>query len=438
MNKTWLTLATSFSLLAGCATDGPAAEEIEPGEPGMEEETMPPTVLAKVDGVVVDRQGLPLAGKLVFIAGNALTTDTEGRFTAVDVIAPYDVTVTETGSSTVTSFVGLTTVAPKVVHTYWPESRDATIAGGLSTPTVIGDLMFLGVTSAGTPFTMDIYAPNFNAEYARWYGPTKTTANIIALKYKEGANKLPISYEALGTTTVAVEDGKVTSGIALPAINPGEATITGQLSYAPGVTWSSVRAYAATGGGSVQVARIDGTAATSSFSTVMPTGVGIKAGFSAQTVSPSGKAIRFVHDVATDVQGLQLAVPAPPTLVAPAAGAVVKPGDRVEWSDDSANLFVVEIGQFDPMTFGYPYYSRTVTSGHSLTIPELSSYGVPWLAGRQTYIWVYAYNLPWTLDEAAGHSFDDILDNAWGSDGQTSVDGSLAFNDDGFAFTSTK
>ena len=82
----------------------------------------------------------------------------------------------------------------------------------------------------------------------------------------------------------------------------------------------------------------------------------------------------------------------------------------------------------------YPYYSRTLTTEHAVTVPDLSSLGMHWDATRWSYIWIYAYDLPWTLEQAAGSSLDTLLDRVWGSDGLTTIDGSLAFQRDGFAF----
>ena len=119
---TWLSLATSLSLLtSACATDG-SATMMEPGDDPIEE-TVQPTVLAKVDGIIVDREGLPVAGKLVFIGGTSVTTDAAGRFAFVDVKAPYDVIVTEIGSSMATSIVGLTSATPYLTHLHSPHTR---------------------------------------------------------------------------------------------------------------------------------------------------------------------------------------------------------------------------------------------------------------------------------------------------------------------------
>jgi hypothetical protein len=192
-----------------------------------------------------------------------------------------------------------------------------------------------------------------------------------------------------------------------------------------------MRAFAAAGDAGVEVARIDGSP---QFSVVVPSGVGLTAGFTASAVTADGTTVRFVRDIPTDVQNFQIELPAPPHLDAPAAGSTVKPGDEIRWSDDHAKLFVVEIGQYDAVQKRYPFNSRILTASHSVTIPDLSSMGMHWDATRWTYVWIYAYDLPLTLEEAAATSLDTVLDTVWGSDGLTKLDGSLAFQRDGYVF----
>lgn len=439
LRRRWLSLATSLLAVTACASDPADAEGPGPDDPMMEEEPPAPVVLPRVDGVVVDRSGLPLAGKIVVLAGKSVTTDADGAFAFTDVTAPYDIALTETGSVLVASVVGLTTATPRIVHTYWPENRAATIQGSLATPTKQGDHMMLGVTTPFASETFDnMYAPNFNNEYARWFGPEKTTANIIAIKYThDGTGQTnPVSFEALGTATVQVENGKVVSGISLPAQDPAEVTIAGKFALPAGAEWSSVSMFAAAGGASVEVHRIDGTGTASTFSGVMPSGVGISAGFSVFSHTPDGETMAFVRDIPTDAQDLMLTVPAPPHIVAPAIGSAVKPGDVISWTDDAHKLFIVEVGQYDAAQNRYPWNSRTLTTGHSITIPDLSSLGLHWVAGRPATVWIYAYDLPMNLDEAAGFAMDTVLDTAWGSSGMTTIDGSLAFTRDGLSFTS--
>ncbi|MDX2087753.1 MAG: hypothetical protein SFX73_07880 [Kofleriaceae bacterium] len=435
----WLSLASSLLAVTACASDpadhvGPA-----PDDPMMEEQPPAPVVLPHIDGVVVDRAGLPLANKIVVVAGKSVLSDAEGKFTFTDVTAPYEVVLTETGSSLVSSVVGLTTATPRILYTYWPESHDATIQGALMTPTKQGDHMMLGVTTPYSAETFDnMYAPNFNNQYARWWGPETTTASILAIKYTDdGTPKAnPVSFEALGTATVQVEAGKVTSGIALAAHDPIEVMMAGTIAVPADTEWASVTMFAAAGGASVEVHRFDGTGALAAFSGVMPSGVGISAGFTASAHTPDGEAMRFVRDIPTDAQDLVLTVPAPAHIEEPALGTAVTPGDAIRWSDVNHKLFIVDIAQYDATQNRYPWNWRTLTSGHSVTIPDLASLGMHWVPGRPVTMWIYAYDLPMTLDEAAGYSLDTVLDKVWGSDGMTSIDGSLAFTRDGVGFTS--
>lgn len=421
-----LSLVSALALVPACASDDPGRDDTmtTPSDTA-------PVVLASVSGTVIDRSGAPLANKIVAIAGEMLVTDSEGHFTATNVTAPYDVTVTETGSSMVTSVVGLTTASPQIMYTYWPENRSGAVSGSFVTSVAMGDTFVFGATTPTERDTWQTTSPTMNSRPISWRGPTTTTAHVTALKYTTGADGLPNAYQAMGTATVEVEAGKTTSGVSMTAFDPAEATITGTASYPAGTTYGSVAAFSAVNGGVVELGRADDVA---DFSFVVPSGVGITTGFTAFAHTPEGQSTRFVHDVPTDAQGLTLDVPAPPHLESPGLDTVLAPGSTITWTDPHAKYFVVEIGQYDPNQNGWPWYTQTLTSAHSFTIPDLTDLGLHWDPTRPAVLWILAYDVPWTLDETAGHSLDELLDIVASDDALPNIDGSVAFYQQGWTF----
>jgi hypothetical protein len=109
------------------------------------EVVMPPPLGPRVEGRVLDLNSLsPLAGRIILVGDQQVTTDEEGRFALDDVAPVYDLFVAETDRSMVSIYEHLSRRDPLVAH----EPTLGSVRRG--TPSVYG----AGVSQAArTPFT---------------------------------------------------------------------------------------------------------------------------------------------------------------------------------------------------------------------------------------------------------------------------------------------
>jgi hypothetical protein len=397
----------------GClATDG--------GCPGTDAGPLPGTI--NVTGRVMNSLGRTIPNVVVFINSGAsfsatTRTDSRGSFSVANVPPPYDATVIA-DTNGVTVSVGLRSAIPTVVDMFSTGPLSAytggsarfsgTVTGGIGFPVPQGyrtsvlftspnvqtdqHLVADGITAV---FTNDQVDPKGNPLPLAWDGPLTTTGTLHSLQWLQtdiadpNNVRIPSSYSGYGfRENVSLANGSTVTGqnIALSAVTP--ATFSGAYTPPTGYTGEhKLVALQFKSGGLMLI--VNDTDAGEAFSYTTPN----IAGATLVTVNTATNGVGYsaVYSVGVPVDATDVATTsaAAAELNVPVDGATgVTAGTSFSWAD-APGVKLVFIASSDPDPwddFTGPSYAF-LTSGTSVTIPDLTSAGLGLPSGSAAYQW---------------------------------------------------
>ena len=336
---------------------------------------------------------VPLAGVIVHIQGQTTTTDADGRFTVVDVHAPYTVVLGSGGANPwVHAYEGLTSSTPvlsphAVIFALLSPTvfRTATVVGSLSNPLIPGRRIELcavglsGVEAFGCD-TLEAGEQSYSVEI-RWRESGSVTVRLHAIQYQVDGEDRPTAILSNGWVDRVVTDGATLTQAVPSGAAPASSALQGSIQAGGGVA-----------PGAVVRVRTEGVY-------VLPVYMGALAGGALEFRAPlyadpdvmvatyatflATGGVTFAWHAADPTQPFTVAVPAPPQLLEPVDGAV---------SVGSGTLFRALGGPAGARTFTWspdagqtaPVVSWTTLQSHA-RLPDVSVVGQAWSSGPYTW-----------------------------------------------------
>lgn len=173
-----------------------------------------------VSGRVLSDTGAPVRNAIVVIADLTPTlTQADGTFRLENVVAPYDLVVTDpTVSDEIWMIRGLTRPDPTVrirPDPEWSGDLDITLTGGLAAPTPTPPPEHRSVYALRSPEGVAYDADGGFGDAAafvnvEWYGPPTTILNGTAIQYSTDSVGLPVDFVGFDRVTgVTLSNGQV-------------------------------------------------------------------------------------------------------------------------------------------------------------------------------------------------------------------------------------
>jgi hypothetical protein len=350
--------------------------------------TVNPPLTITVTGTVLHTGGAPISNLTVAIGSATATTDASGQFSIPNVTTPYDVLLVHVPSNGPLSGVykGLTRPDPTLFSFGSDASKDR--SGGVSGSVTGGDPLstvndgtqvafaspeafgFAGI--AANPYTVDV----------KWVGPTATTGNLHALQWSPIGVGTPTEYRGYGVTSgvTVANGGNAQANVVMSAV--ATANIAGSISVPAGFTLQYKTLSIDFSDGASFAIGEDNTAATS-FSYLVPTGIGSTASVAAQaSLSTQGQSMVSLAGIPPGTTNAVVTIPTPAVPVAPADGATgVTGATDFSWTGLPNAVQVV----FFKAPGKASYY--VVTTGTTTKLPDLSARGEP-LPAATSYLWM--------------------------------------------------
>ncbi len=410
--------ATSTTLdvqVSAAATDGSATLTVSAAEgSNASSATFDLTVSSlSVTGTVVDLVGKGMSGATVAIQGTTATTDANGEFTIGGVAVPYDLIVKQTlVSATIAQvFEGLTSATP-VVNPYASVigltslPMSATISGNLSSAVSAGYTANVCVQSTSTFMSgCDTVAAGSTAYSisAAWLAGSSVSVTLHAIEVATDADGMATGYDQYGTASGTVANGGTPTIDVAWGSTPSSGTIAGHVNVPAGF----------------QLENVEGAAELSS-STALPlfrannsSGLGTSFNAVVPQLGSSGHTLMVVGypsgtGASTTIAwqgGLSAGssptfnLPTPPTMTAPVDGATgVGVGSTLSLSSaNGAASFIIS---------GTSQAIIVTTTNASITLPDLSSVGMPLTSGSYSWQAIVTPGLA-TPEDAAAHWISD-------------------------------
>ena len=360
-----------------------------------------------VKGRVVTGKLAPLPNTPVAIEGHVpVLTDDNGAFEIPEVEAPYDVTIVEETSSTVTIYRGLSRPDPTLfafAYTAGPNqprgaSLSGNVTGGTTGPTHVTRVYPSAVHSSrsGSTTANNVTGSYSTGGFLGWAGPEESTLVVHALQWEAGSS-LPKTFSAYGKSTLHVTDG--TSHSADITMQPvGTATLSGTIASASGTDVAWVRSRVRTGSDAYMDLPLD-LSGSSSFSFHMPAIVDATYELQVSGGTQLGFSQLTRQNLVGDNMGLVLELPPHPVPILPPADATgVDTNTAFSFSGvaDAVHVFQFTGGPSSQLAI------YVVTEEDQILLPDLSPFGLE-LSPDKAHSWsVRGYGPLASMDQATG------------------------------------
>lgn len=356
-----------------------------PGDGGVAPDGATPAGSAIAGSVIDMWTNQPMASigmRLVGADGVAqdVVTDTSGKFSAPNVVLPYDLAILRDGTLTpVTGYLGLSQVTPRV---RWGSDRGSQRSGdvkiAVDVPSCGADRCTVMVAmrggdsdSPGSEGVVTMGAPRFETTLSmRFFGPTTRAATIWAV-VKNAAG----SYYAAGSTSVTVSDGGTTIA---PAIAPKAVAVAGTFSVeaeSVGIplTWSvpNIAPFLRLPSGpQMYLPQVS----TGLLSTTVPQIPGASAWAGITYRDPLDRntyAQAWTKEVPVGTTLVKAKAYGPPTILQPQSGADLAMADAIEWDDGVGTpaTYYLDVG-------GAGSWLTLLTDGTRVSFQRLAALGM--------------------------------------------------------------
>ena len=363
-----------------------------------------------VSGQVVDLDGIPVTGAPIVLSSGAgtqtETSDSNGAFTFANVLTPYTLSAVYTVQSVAVTYQGLTIANPTLqVPITLGGNNYAAIAvtadGGVyPQPTNYRTgVAFISPQSSVVTVLNPAGSQNLDPS---WLGPGTITGSVYGLQaeYVDSTFTVPLAFTGYGTVqNVQVMDtGYVTANVTLSPIATG--TLSGTVtvpsaSFLSNIAVSLLPVSTSTTG----LFFIGDQSGSASFSYLTPSIPGTTLEVEVIAGDDVGHSARaLLYGVAATTTNLAISLPASPTLISPATGAVgVLASTEFTCTSFSGGIYEFSIvSNNDPLSYYIWSASPTVT------IPDLSSAGFAVPPSGSPYAWSVSGNAPITsVDQLA-------------------------------------
>jgi hypothetical protein len=351
----------------------------------------PPPATVTVSGTVFGIDNQPAAQSSVLVSGAVIVqTKSDGTFSVPDVKAPYDLTVVNLEKSRVLVYKGLTATTLQIYPYDWSSSGSNTpvsglITGGsnLPTPANVRTTAILYDPAQQTSFSGMVDANNRYTFGGFESTPSSKTVNVHAFQFEVDAAGLPTRFTGFGERLgLNFTNPSVDTNIHLGPVE--NATLSGSASGPAGYTlFKQVRIKFASGGGWNTPS--DPSSSTSTL--VVPNIPTTTLIFRAIASKPGTYSQTSLRGVQPNTTGINLIVPEPPTVTAPASAAVgVDLSTAFTWDSVIGGVQVLSVSpQGVVPSVSNPEYV-IVTNEKSATLPDLSSFGISFPSAKK-YSW---------------------------------------------------
>lgn len=366
-----------------------------------------------VRGRVIDFWGHPIPNVPVEIGGEVTLTDADGGFTVADVAAEYDASLVVDYLAPTRRiygwvYQGLTRRDPTLqVYTGLP-LRDTYFAASFTTVPFEADwnldLSFGG--RDGTSIYEDVGENGIGQTTIEWRGADTTTSTAHGLLWQnDSATGLPtayLAYDSVGVALTEASSAEVSLDLTAEAIVSGN--LRGEVLGGAGDRYNAAFVRFTTGAAIEVVHEYE---PSSPFSYLVPSLPSSSLTFVAAAGSAYQPPFALAHvDGLAAGQDIEVTIPAPSTLLLPAADAIdVNQETPFQFlaSPDSGGAVVVYIKRVD-------YFDGlfVVTAREELTIPEVVGGAFSLQPGSPYFWWVETHGDQATVDELAGA--DGFLD----------------------------
>jgi len=307
-----------------------------------------------VTGTLIDYHLQPVSNAIVTIGSTTVQTDQKGVFTIPDVPSgPYDVQIavtTQRNNSTATFgwiFQGISRRDPTLdIYRGRPEQYGSITFhnDNVTFPLPDTDQIGWAFASADANYESTMDTSPYTDDAVSWVGPTKTsgTAHALLFSFTAWASGIPQKYTAYNSAPVAFDTAASTPAtVVLDLAKPTPAITVGTIAGTVTATGSGQRENQIwlhfPDGANIQVA--NDSPAPDNYSYPVPT----IAGSSFIVAATSGDSyyvpygVAFQSNVAVGQAGVDLQVPTPATLLAPASDAANVDGKTVfKWAGGSS------------------------------------------------------------------------------------------------------
>ena len=361
-----------------------------------------------VSGRVLDHDRQPIPFVAVVVGDRApVFTGPDGGFTVAGVATPYDATAVFSGAWVLT-YVGLTRADPTL---YWIDFNAggtglcrASLQGEVTpyapgeAPTVVLDstppteayrrASWPGGAADHWEYTLNPY----------WYGPETLAGTLHALRWTLDASYLPQAYMG-ASAAVTMNDGDYAATAPALTLAPLPAgTVSGTIAPFANAEVSTKMVDVRYPGGATIRPTWD-SSPSPEFSYVVPGIPGATFDVTVNAFGPeAGRVEARALDLAPGASGVTIAMAPPPALTSPADGATgVTAATPLTWTPFADAVHVVTLWA----EHNAPMY-EIVTTGSSVTIPDLRAHGVS-LNAASAYTWYVQGLAPFPdLDAVAG------------------------------------
>lgn len=343
-----------------------------------------------VSGKVLDTNtGQPAAFLPVMVGGKVTSTDAAGSFSATSVVSPYELVILQPAQKYAQVYEGVTRTDP-IVLVYVPDTtpvRKATLTvnfTGTGTGTGLMDVGNPVRTNGGVSGSVATPGSSYTTTL-QWNGsgPSSFEGSVCAI-LSQNTGQVATAITSYGQRDqVYVHDGQPTTTTVVMSPVPTK-TISGTVSAPPGYSVNAKTLGYVCGSTSSYPSypfTFDMGAETS-FSYVTPA---IPTTFYVGASAKKGDSYLSTQqfDVAPDASGINLILPVPAELNAPASNAVgLTSPVHFTWSPPSTGVNQVYINPTTPGPLGFTVYSPNA----SLTLPDLGALGYAAPKGT-TYKW---------------------------------------------------
>jgi len=421
--RTFVAATTTFTLTATNAAGSVTQDAVV---------TAASVVTITVTGTVVSLYSEPLPNTPVIISGlPPTTTDASGTFTISGVSTPYDATVVAAADKRTIIYKGLTRPDPTLTSVDLtsilpPYSAvvTGTVSGGTGFPQPANHttrVAFVSEQGSGG----DIASGTTGAYNltGRWGEQTTVAGTIHALQWEVSSN-LPVTYKGYGSKdAVTLADGGSFPGQNVTLTSVPTVTLTGNVTVSSGYMLMG-KVVAIVWGRFGGISVVSDLASTGAFTYATPDISGTTVLFRAIATSAMGNSTIWRVGLAPDASGVNVTIPAAPSLSLPVNAATNV--DTLTVFSWTAFAQGVHLAFFDGPAGEPDYY--VLTQSASSTIPNLNAIGLG-LPSSTAYQWSVSGIAPLvSVDEAAGPGgFYPIQTENPSRDGSLAVSTSRSF-----------
>lgn len=297
-------------------------------------------VTVTINGMVVDNDGLPIAGETVVVSSDGGTqtavTNAAGNFSVPNVQPPYSATVVESAQSI--QYQGLTRSDPSLTaFVTLPTTYSATLSGqftGGSYSEAAGySTVFLFASQETIADLHDQPSGSYASLPVKWAGPSSTTGALYAIQIHT-VSGLPADYPGYGTLSpvVLANMGSLTGqNVALGPVTTG--TLTGTVGVPAGYTVYTKAVSLGVAPG-VNLTLVDDVSSGSAFSYVAPAISATQLLVTAAATSALGEYSYVLQTGLSANSIVPLTIPASPSLTSPSNAATgVTATTPFSWTD---------------------------------------------------------------------------------------------------------